>query len=47
MKPDDIAFIDETVYAPHSQNKPPYKMKIDSLLPLLGDRVMLLFLLFL
>ena len=39
MKPDDIAFIDETVYAPHSQTKPPYKMKIDSLLPLLGDRV--------
>ncbi|CAL5220242.1 g2221 [Coccomyxa viridis] len=39
VKPDDIAFIDETVYAPHSQTKPPYKMKIDSLLPLLGDRV--------
>ncbi len=40
VKPDDIAFIDETVYAPHSQTKPPYKMKIDSLLPLLGDRVL-------
>ena len=42
VKPDDIAFIDETVYAPHIQTKPPYKMKIDSLLPLLGDRVLLL-----
>lgn len=42
VKPDDIAFIDETVYAPHSQTKPPYRMKIDSLLPLLGDRVLLL-----
>ena len=41
VKPDDIAFIDETVYAPESQTKPPYKMKIDSLLPLLGDRVLL------
>ena len=39
VKPDDIAFIDETLYAPRSQTKPPYKMKIDSLLPLLGDRV--------
>ncbi len=40
VKPDDIAFIDETVYAPKDQTKPPYDMKITSLLPLLGDRVL-------
>lgn len=39
VKPDDIAFIDETEYAPKSQTQPPYKLKINSLLPLLGDRV--------
>ena len=39
VKPDDIAFIDETEYAPKSQAKPPYNMRINSILPLLGDRV--------
>ena len=39
VKPDDIAFIDETEYAPKSQAKPPYSMRINSILPLLGDRV--------
>ena len=39
VKPDDIAFIDETEYAPKNQAKPPYNMRIDSILPLLGDRV--------
>ena len=39
VKPDDIAFIDETEYAPKSQAKAPYSMRINSILPLLGDRV--------
>lgn len=37
VKPDDIAFIDETNYG--TQTQPPYKMHINSLLPMLGDRV--------
>jgi hypothetical protein len=39
VKPDDIAFIDITEYAPRSQTAAPYHMKIQSILPLLGDRV--------
>lgn len=39
MKPDDIAFIDITEYAAKSQTVPPYHMKINSILPLLKDRV--------
>lgn len=44
VKPDDIAFIDITEYAPRSQTTSPYHMKIKSILPLLGDRVGFLFL---
>ena len=39
VKPEDICFMDEMRYPPKSQTEPPYSLRIESTLPLLGDRV--------